>query len=589
MDARQRFDTAYVAYQHGRLDEALTALISLNTNFPNNPSILHVLALVESGIGNLDSAKVHFVHAMRLAPQDGELAAGAASLLLKMKDIGAISMYDRAIILLPERNDFRLNRAIALLELGRAAIALEDIAFLAEAEANNARYWSIAAQIRRVCGDIDASKFAFEKALEIEPNRIIALVGLGELLLREGDNIAITYLKQAHNKVPDVDSITLSYAEALEADGRFDAAITLLDDATAKHLQWIDGLKALSRMRGEAGQLDRMWDGFERAVAAKPHDELLWSNYAAMLRSDDQQQSALSVLERGRAFIPAASMLALIEAGVADDIGDTDRATALLNALPLGGLDIATVRIRHAICCGDPEQGAAFVAPLLESHPDNIGLWALASLCWRMTGDTKEQWINPGEGLFRTIDIGLPGANGELADTLRAMHLAKEHPAGQSLRHGTQTRGSLFSRREPILTELAHIIRQAVACYMSDLPPHDKRHPLWKHRDDTLDFAGSWSVRLNGGGFHVSHIHPAGILSSAFYVALPDNLGGVAKEGWLEVGGAPPELKTGLEPYALIEPRAGRLALFPSYLFHGTRPFVKGERLSVAFDIASST
>jgi len=34
----------------------------------------------------------------------------------------------------------------------------------------------------------------------------------------------------------------------------------------------------------------------------------------------------------------------------------------------------------------------------------------------------------------------------------------------------------------------------------------------------------------------------------------------------------------------LTEP--GRLVLFPSYLYHGTRPFSAGERLSVAFDVS---
>ncbi|HYD23379.1 MAG TPA: putative 2OG-Fe(II) oxygenase [Croceibacterium sp.] len=35
-----------------------------------------------------------------------------------------------------------------------------------------------------------------------------------------------------------------------------------------------------------------------------------------------------------------------------------------------------------------------------------------------------------------------------------------------------------------------------------------------------------------------------------------------------------------------IEPRPGRLVLFPSAMWHGTRPFPAGERLTVAFDVA---
>ena len=42
----------------------------------------------------------------------------------------------------------------------------------------------------------------------------------------------------------------------------------------------------------------------------------------------------------------------------------------------------------------------------------------------------------------------------------------------------------------------------------------------------------------------------------------------------------------GLAPLQVIEPKPGRLVLFPSNMWHGTRPFPQGERLTVAFDIA---
>jgi hypothetical protein len=77
-------------------------------------------------------------------------------------------------------------------------------------------------------------------------------------------------------------------------------------------------------------------------------------------------------------------------------------------------------------------------------------------------------------------------------------------------------------------------------------------------------------------------------LSSAFYVALPDSLareGSGDAAGWLSLGEAR-DLVPALPPLALIEPRPGRLVLFPSVMWHGTRPFPEGERLTVALDIA---
>jgi hypothetical protein len=105
-----------------------------------------------------------------------------------------------------------------------------------------------------------------------------------------------------------------------------------------------------------------------------------------------------------------------------------------------------------------------------------------------------------------------------------------------------------------------------------------------------MAFGPSWSVRLTEGGFHAAHFHPGGILSSACYISLPDSFAsGEEKAGWLELGRPPAELGLDLPPLATFEPKPGRLVLFPSFLFHGTRPFRGGERLTVAFDLVPVT
>jgi hypothetical protein len=67
---------------------------------------------------------------------------------------------------------------------------------------------------------------------------------------------------------------------------------------------------------------------------------------------------------------------------------------------------------------------------------------------------------------------------------------------------------------------------------------------------------------------------------------LPDSgAGGADHAGWLALGEAS-EVGVDLPPLRLIEPKPGRLVLFPSTMWHGTRPFEAGERLTVAFDVA---
>jgi hypothetical protein len=146
----------------------------------------------------------------------------------------------------------------------------------------------------------------------------------------------------------------------------------------------------------------------------------------------------------------------------------------------------------------------------------------------------------------------------------------------------------LFSRIEPEIRALRAAIVAVVERYVAQLPPPVAGHPLLsQRRDRRVRFAGSWSVRLKGKGFHASHVHPQGWISSALYVALPDlDRDADPHAGWLQLGDPGPELRLDLGPTTRVEPKLGRLVLFPSWMWHGTVPFPAGERLTVAFDVA---
>ena len=79
-------------------------------------------------------------------------------------------------------------------------------------------------------------------------------------------------------------------------------------------------------------------------------------------------------------------------------------------------------------------------------------------------------------------------------------------------------------------------------------------------------------------------------MSSAFYVALPPSVRGAASRGddagSLQLGRPPLDLGVDLPPRRVLRPQPGYLALFPSYVWHGTVPFEDSEpRLTIAFDM----
>jgi hypothetical protein len=271
---------------------------------------------------------------------------------------------------------------------------------------------------------------------------------------------------------------------------------------------------------------------------------------------------------------------------------------ARLSKAPL----VATHSNAHALCASPRNLTDRQLAAIRDSggmvglnfatcflRPDGNMIAPYLSIAWRMTGDPRWAWLEGDERLIGIYDLGDQlGDLAPFAERLRTLHITTHQPLEQSVRGGTQTDGELFSRIEPEIRTLRRVIVEAVERHVAQLPPPDPRHPVLRHNKQALvRFSGSWSVRLAGSGYHSKHIHPEGWYSSAFYVVLPEGTGGPNHDGWLALGGSEASLGIDLPPARLIEPKPGRLVLFPSTMWHGTVPFQSGERLTVAFDVAT--
>jgi hypothetical protein len=213
--------------------------------------------------------------------------------------------------------------------------------------------------------------------------------------------------------------------------------------------------------------------------------------------------------------------------------------------------------------------------------------WPYASIAWRLLDDPRWHWLERDERFVGVYDIAdrLPPLD-VLADKLRGLHSLDGQPLEQSLRGGTQTEGDIFMHVDPVLVQLREAIRTTVAEHVAQLPDPDRAHPLLGPPRQPIGFSGAWSVWLKTGGFHANHVHPMGWISSALYVVLPPDLG-KGDAGFLTLGdSSSPTLQLEMPPFRTVEPKPARLALFPSYTWHGTRPFGEGERITVAFDVA---
>lgn len=579
------FRKAELAFTSGRPEEARQHLRQLGPT--TDPGVLHLTALVEKKLGDMSAARAAFEAALRLAPGDGAINSNYGNLLEALGEPQAALMhYDRALAANPELANARLAKALLLQRQGRLDEALGELDRLVAQNAKDPRFHSARGSVLREMGDLAAAAAAFDRSLVLDPRRPVALHGRARVALEAGAGNAAERYRYAIAAGVSGAEVHLGFAQALEAAGRSAEAIAYLEQLTTLQPGWSEGQALLSRIRWEAGDVAGFADGLEQLVAAAPQDKAGWRALISGYAGADLRERAAEAASRAAHACEDDAEFALLAALYASEAGDLDEADRRFAALGTGVPHRDLHEASHLLRRGHYEEAANALERERAVNPWSVAAWALTAVVWRLIGDPRKGWLSEQPGLVSTSSLGLSDDEiSDIAACLRGLHQTQAHPLGQSLRGGTQTRGRLLARLEPEVQRLRAAIVAGVEAYWRALPDGDAMHPLLRHRRQRPMVEGSWSVRLTDGGFHVAHFHTKGVVSSATYLRLPEV--SAPMEGWLEIGGAPANLNLPLEPLHRIEPQPGRMALFPSYLFHGTRPFAAGERLTAAFDVVA--
>lgn len=367
--------------------------------------------------------------------------------------------------------------------------------------------------------------------------------------------------------------------------GRFDEAIDAYRDAVRVKPELVEAHAALASLLPQLGRRDEALNSLRDALRRAPQAGLLWLEAMAIARGHQAWDQLLAWAEAAEARFGADTMVTAFAANALIGLDRDDEALARMDA----ALAIEptytpghTIRAHILLRKGDPAAAAAAAEQATRLFGRDQSAWSLLGIAWRLLDDEREHWLCDYENLVMPIEIGL---DDDLPAVLEARHQVAAHPADQSLRGGTQTRGNLFEAHDPVIHAMAQVTRMAVEERLAKLP-RDRAHPFLSRNTGRICFPTSWSVRLASSGFHVSHIHPAGWMSSAYYASLPPEVAGGSGQGQLAFGVPDAALKLDLPPRRLVQPKQGLLVLFPSYLWHGTTPFESAApRMTVAFDM----
>lgn len=450
--------------------------------------------------------------------------------------------------------------------------------------------WRDAARTLRAQQRLIEADAAIARARALDPeDRLIAFLH-AQSRYELGHPAAVHFAEVCRLWPDNLDAVR-NRALAEASEGAVERAVAILEAALAAHPLWLDGHRVLASLHWVSGQTDRFDSTYARAARTNPGVQALWlAWFASVAQVRDWPRARAIVAEAARHL---GETPALLEARlfVASESGEAAEAARLLAAA--AGFDSAFLRmarIRQSLREKDPDRALQIALPLARQAPASPQagqVWPYVSTCWRLLGDDRAAWLDGDPPFLMEARVGLSaGELVELAELLRGLHRAQLPYPEQSVRGGTQTDRSVLLRHEPLLQRTREALLAAAADFVAGLPPPDPEHPLLSRPRGAFQVSGSWSVRLTGRGFNVTHSHPMGWISSAFYVALPQPADlGDAPAGHFHLGAPPPELGLDLPPYATVAPRVGHLVLFPSTMWHGTVPFDRGERLNIACDI----
>ena len=486
-----------------------------------------------------------------------------------------------------------MRDARAALQRGEAAKA-EGMARLLLVQApSGATYELLAATLRRQ-DRLEEALAASDTAVRLDPNNVTAQHGRAQVLSRLGrfaEAVAIFDALVAGGVTAA--PLWLNRGVALLGLTRTAEAEAAFADGVRRWPQDAGLQNALASVRWMTGAGEAFVQDYEAEVQRHPDASTLRLGCADLLRRADLRDRAEAMLREGLAREPNNAALQGALGVVLDESDRTAEALPLLqravagapgNAAARGNLIAALLRLSRS------DEALALRAPLRRAQPYN-GEWiAYEGMALKQKGDPRYHELFDYDLMVQPFDLPPPAGyatieafNAALREALDRLHVLETHPLDQSLRGGSQTTRSLLTIDDPVIKHYVEALDAPVRAYIATM--QKPNHPWSGRKTDNFKFAGSWSVKLKANGYHINHLHPEGWISSAYYVWLPEaTRSGEGREGWIKFG-EPRWPTPGCTIEKLVQPKEGRLVLFPSYMWHGTIPFSSGERMTAPFDI----
>jgi predicted Zn-dependent protease len=584
--------------QSGQYVAAHSQLESLVSANPQYVEGLRLFAGTKQALGDLTHAESLLRRALEIDPLwPPTLTTLAELLLVTGRGIEAVPLLQRAIQGSPAYPRAALLLVRYYMEAGQPAAALDIATAWCNGGKADADLSALHVAAYAALGRQSEAVAIYRRLVALAPDNHVAAHTLAVALNaanqpEEGERV----VRQTLSRTPATAALHYTHARSLITLERFDQAESALRNCVClepRRAEAHDSLAQLVWMR--TGNISEATHELDRALQKYELDDALWATKAVLLQGAGDARGAYECLAK-RVARPEPPPALLIRAGLA--ALEFEPGTALTLAHQAMRAQPNNPTARKLLCAaylgvGDAAAAMSECAILLKATPDDQYLIAMQATALRLLSDPRYEALCDYDKMVLSQSLETPPGWSDLssflteaAARLNALHNPHGHRLlYQSLRQGTETTQDLSRSQDPVIQALFHAFAAPIARYRDQIG--EGKDPLRRRNRGASRFNGSWSVRLHDSGYHTSHVHPRGWISSACYIQLPDSMReGRTAEGILSFG-APGMITTpSLDAELSVHPELGQLVLFPSYFWHGTLPFHSEQpRLTVAFDV----
>ena len=414
----------------------------------------------------------------------------------------------------------------------------------------------------------EKAEATYKKAIEFNPNYVLAYINLGTLFQRLGKfEEAEASFKKGIDLKPDFAEAYFNLGNTQkilkkfkQAETSFKKAIKLKPDLTVVYdnlgnillelgkyeeaqVNYNKGIEFNSKYSKEhisKGGGARTDPGYEKVIIAKAQNSFDKGEFELALKDFDECNSELS------------------------------RVYALISLLSLGRIEEIYQRI---------EKNS-------ELDDTNLRVAAFASFIAAKEGrETAHNFCKNPLDFIHHSNISSHHKNynlfiNEIIEEIKSMSFVWEH-SKESVSQGFKSKSSLFENPSKIMKNLMSMIKNETDSYLLKFKDKDcsfiKKWPSKKNLT-------AWHVTLKQQGHVAAHIHSNAWLSGVIYLKVVPSF--EKNEGAIEFSLNGKNYSDPSSPKLIHQPKVGDIVLFPSTLHHRTIPFtVDEDRISISFDL----